>query len=230
MMGGCQEKRKIRRKGRVVEERGNEMKRLKKQISMMTLLFFMCCVVLPIGPATPAEAMEGTTLTDAQIEGAIAWALNNKRATQANGDALTCMQFVYAAYQSVGINIGKYGSFGSSMIAYEQIRSENPAHIHTGTAPRGALVLYEPAPANDGLGHIALSLGNGRVISGNYTTTNGEILAVEHPQDNHLFYYKEKRSKRLNSFCWIWPYGYDTSTVGTTVVVPTAVTIQNNCE
>lgn len=34
------------------------MKRLKRQISMLTLLFFMCCFVLPIIPPTPAEAAD----------------------------------------------------------------------------------------------------------------------------------------------------------------------------
>lgn len=92
------------------------MKRLKKQISTLTLLFFMCCFVLPIIPPTPAEAVEGTSLTDAQINAVIDWAYAN-----AYGSAYSnyqCLAYVYQAYHNaIGVNIGPGGSYSSAIEA-----------------------------------------------------------------------------------------------------------------
>lgn len=190
------------------------MKRLKKQISMMTLLFFMCCVVLPIGPVTPAEAAEGTTLTDAQITAVLNWAYAN-----AYGSAYSnyqCLAYVYQAYHNaIGINISPSGSYSSAIEASRNLK------LHSGEAPRGAIVFWEAAPGNSYYGHAGISLGGGRAISANVTLPNSSQKVWEHDIEGFL-YYGDGSSRKLAYIGWAWPYG----TEGTGGI--TSISIQNN--
>lgn len=186
------------------------MKRLKKQISTLTLLFFMCCFVLPIIPPTPAEAVEGTSLTDAQINAVIDWAYAN-----AYGSAYSnyqCLAYVYQAYHNaIGVNIGPGGSYSSAIEASRNLE------LHSGEAPRGAIVFWEAAPSNSYYGHAGISVGGGRAISANVTWSKYPDQRVfDHSIEGFLLY--DNSGRKLNYIGWAWPYGM--------IVEP--ISIQNN--
>ena len=190
------------------------MKRLKRQISMLTLLFFMCCFVLPIIPPTPAEAAEGTSLTDAQINAVIDWAYAN-----AYGSAYSnyqCLAYVYQAYHNaIGVNIGPGGSYSSAIEASRNLE------LHSGEAPRGAIVFWEAAPSNSYYGHAGISVGGGRAISANVTWSKYPDQRVfDHSIEGFLLY--DNSGRKLNYIGWAWPYGMG----GTDGITPSS--IQNN--
>ena len=116
--------------------------------------------------ATPGRVNAG-------IDEAIAWAASQVGSTSYRG---LCLLFVARAYGFAG-GSGEYSAYSKyqEMAAAGQISTE-------GVAPRGALVFFGPAPR--GLGHIMISLGDGRVIGGAVNNAIGEAdLATFHVAD-----------------------------------------------
>lgn len=91
-------------------------------------------------------------------EQAVAWALSQVGVSR---DAGYCLRFVDLAY-------GRTSGPASAYLVW----TGSPASLHrtSGTPPRGALVLWSSAIGR-GHGHIAISLGDGRMVS----TTSGAV-------------------------------------------------------
>lgn len=93
-------------------------------------------------------------------EHAVAWALSQ---VGVNRDSGFCLRFVDLAY-------GR----GSGPPSAYLVWTHSPVHLHrrAGIPPRGALVIWSNAIGR-GHGHIAISLGDGRMVS-----TTGSAVAV----------------------------------------------------
>lgn len=108
---------------------------------------------LPAGYRNPRSAAQ-----------AVAWALSQ---VGVHRDAGYCLRFVDLAY-------GRTSGPASAYLVW----TGSPASLHrtSGTPPRGALVLWSSAIGR-GHGHIAISLGDGRMIS--TTSTAVSILPIK---------------------------------------------------
>lgn len=146
--------------------------------------------------ATPASADDA-----AKIDTAVNWAV--ARNGQHVYDGL-CLSFVYDAYADAGVNIGSgYGNAIGYWNAHSGHQSgENP--------PKGALVFWDVNQYNSD-GHVALSLGNGMVIS-TYERSNHNVHTFAISDRNNAGY----RSTYLG---WMMPPGI---TAGSTDARPTA--------
>lgn len=107
--------------------------------------------MLPAGYSNPRSAEE-----------AVAWALSQVGVAR---DAGYCLRFVDLAY-------GRSSGPASAYLVW----TGSPAALHhtSGMPPRGALVVWSSAIGR-GHGHIAISLGDGRMVS----TTSGEIAILQ---------------------------------------------------
>ena len=80
-----------------------------------------------------------------------------------------CLGFIAAAYKTAGRPIP--GPYGASVSAASWWAAQSAAHKHaSGTPPRGALVFWGARKGYPD-GHVALSLGNGYVVSSSERTT-----------------------------------------------------------
>ncbi len=93
---------------------------------------------------------------------AVQWALSQVGVYRDSG---YCLRFVDLAY----------GRTSGPASAY-QVWTHSPAALHqvSGTPPRGAVVVWSSA-IGDGHGHIAVSLGDGRMVS----TTGGAVAVLQ---------------------------------------------------
>jgi hypothetical protein len=96
-------------------------------------------------------AARAIPLSSANIEGAIGWFEDHQGSSAYEG---LCEEAVEIAY----------GTIGRYPTAYDDWLAQRDKHTDWQDAPRGALVFYKPA-VDGGDGHIAISLGNGYVIS-----------------------------------------------------------------
>lgn len=113
-------------------------------------------VVADVDAALPAGYRNPRTATQA-----VAWALSQ---VGVHRDAGYCLRFVDLAY-------GRTSGPASAYLVW----TGAPASMHrtSGTPPRGALVLWSSAIGR-GHGHIAISLGDGRMVS----TTSGAVSVL----------------------------------------------------
>ena len=130
-------------------------------ILLVALAFF----VRP-APATPATVnLDETAATVGQVQAAIRYAHNHLNQDYDDG---LCLQFVWEAWESAGIDIG--GRFNSdTAFAYWQADPEGwtkvaSTHVYN-SPPAGALVFWgNNQYVSDG-GHVGISVGDGTVIS-----------------------------------------------------------------
>lgn len=95
--------------------------------------------------------------------GAINWAFNHYGSTAYEG---LCLHFVALAYGY------SHAGWATAEIGGDWIASHG--YMHTGVPPRGALVWYHNS---SGDGHVALSLGEGKVIS---TSVGGRVAVADY--------------------------------------------------
>lgn len=103
------------------------MRKFKKQISAVTLLFF--CAAL-FCRSFRQEAAPYTDLTDAQIEAVVSWAYDKAYGSPYSN--YQCLAYVYQAYHNaIGVNIGPGGSFGSAIEASRNLplHYDAPANV-----------------------------------------------------------------------------------------------------
>jgi cell wall-associated NlpC family hydrolase len=114
--------------------------------------------------ATPTLAVAN----DPAEGSAVAWAEDQLRSTQWDGE---CLQFVDDAYSQAGVDIGSQSSSTYSAVNYWNGYSEtkNPPSTNP---PVGALIFYGATSANPD-GHVAMSVGNGRAISSEERDNSG---------------------------------------------------------
>lgn len=102
----------------------------------------------PCGGGAPAPAQQSS-----RESRAIGWATNQVGSGAYN---FACQRFVENAF-------GTSGRFGSAIAMFNTLRSQGA--IRGGSAPAGALV-FSQSKWDKGYGHVAISLGNGRYVSG----------------------------------------------------------------
>lgn len=85
---------------------------------------------------------------------AVSWAVSQVGSNSYN---FACQRFVENAY-------GTAGRFGSAIQMYNTLRAQGAVRTG-GTPPAGALV-FSKSSYDRGYGHVALSIGNGRYVSG----------------------------------------------------------------
>jgi hypothetical protein len=83
-----------------------------------------------------------------------------------------CIKLTVAAYLDAGL--GRIPSAGSAAAMYRTYLNRGP--VHAGTGPVGALVFWPNAAG--GTGHVALSLGDGRVVTTNGYDTNRKVNSI----------------------------------------------------
>lgn len=125
--------------------------------------------LLPAGYSNPRAA-----------EQAVAWALSQVGAYR---DAGYCLRFVDLAY-------GRASGPASAYLVWT--RSPSALHRTSGVPPRGAIVVWSSAIGR-GHGHIAISLGDGRMVS----TTSGAVSILSIRGFSDAAYYG-----------WMPPYFY----------------------
>jgi hypothetical protein len=86
-----------------------------------------------------------------------------------------CLKFTWWAYTNGKTVTGKGYQDAVQMIYGDRTRSAVPGIIRTGTPPAGAVVLYDSSTSSS-VGHAAISIGGGRVIS---NSVNGKIGEVD---------------------------------------------------
>jgi cell wall-associated NlpC family hydrolase len=117
----------------------------------------------PAATTAPRLARTATNLR-ASVAQAIAYATNRVGAVR---DVGWCLKFVANAYGFDG------AGFQSAWYNYTVFKRWHLVAT-AGTPPRGALVWYGPGPL--GQGHVAISLGDGRIVS---TTSNGRAVGIQ---------------------------------------------------
>jgi len=114
---------------------------------------------IPRCDAAPAPAV--APATSAAAEKAIAWMATRSGSRQYDG---LCLAAVYQAYLAAGKNITAGLPYGPSHdSAYSFWTVAGNKHPGDRNAPRGALVFFRSAVGAPG--HVAISLGNGQMIS-----------------------------------------------------------------
>lgn len=123
------------------------------------------CPVTAIATATSAPKMAASNvIVRATIEQAIAYATTRVGAVR---DVGWCLKFVANAYGFTG------AGYQSAWYNYTVFKRWNMVAT-SGAPPRGALVWYGPGPLAQG--HVAISLGDGRIVS---TTSNGHAVGIQ---------------------------------------------------
>ena len=102
-----------------------------------------------------AFSVSAASVSEAQIDGAIAWARNVSFSTGYNGRSFSgmCLAFCQLAYSSQGVTVGVWGN--------AQNAGNNLIEHYDMDPPKGALVFFENS---NGLGHVGISLGDGTYI------------------------------------------------------------------
>lgn len=125
----------------------------KHHFRWLAVILAVCALVFGLN-ATPAA---GSTSEDSSISKAVAWAENLIGQDKYQG---YCLQFVHDAYAAAGKDIGS--GYGNAVGYWDG----HPSLHHAGdtNAPVGALVFWGANTYNSD-GHVALSIGNGVVVS-----------------------------------------------------------------
>lgn len=119
-------------------------------------------ITVPGDPAQVDELLPAGYRNPRTAEQAVQWALSQVGVQRDSG---YCLRFVDLAY----------GRTSGPASAY-QVWTQSPASLHhvSGTPPRGAVVVWSSA-IGGGHGHIAVSLGGGRMVS----TTGGAVAVLD---------------------------------------------------
>lgn len=119
-------------------------------------------VALPGDPSQVDALLPAGYHNPRTAEQAVQWALSQVGVFRDSG---YCLRFVDLAY----------GRTSGPASAY-QVWTQSPASLHhvSGTPPRGAVVVWSSA-IGGGHGHIAVSLGDGRMVS----TTGGAVSVLD---------------------------------------------------
>ena len=103
-----------------------------------------------------------------------------------------CVAFVYLAWHNRGA--GRTLQYrGNARPLYDQYVARGPHPTKTGTPPRGALVFWNAVSGGTNFGHVAISLGNGRVVG-----TQG--------WDNQLLPTTDRAIWSTSYLGWVLPY------------------------
>lgn len=186
---------------------------MKKRLSALVLftltlaVFFAGCNRAPAesaikNTASASAAAAASTETSsaksekepsgASIDHAISWAqsqIGNETFPYADGDGscksyYMCAMFVANAYGSVT------SFYGSAYIMWTSV-SQHQGDLD---APRGSLVFFDRNDSNDGLGHVALCTGDGKIIEAGHSLVRSGTISDD-----------AKDSKYLG---WAWPPPY----------------------
>jgi hypothetical protein len=111
------------------------------------------------------------TIGDPRAANAVAWgvSLANARSTSYPG---LCEKFVENAYNTTG-------KYPTAIAAFNSLKAGGAIHTTSTTIPIGALVFSEYVPWDGGSGHVELSEGNGRYVSGG-ASTSGAVNVAEY--------------------------------------------------
>ena len=121
------------------------------------------------GSSTPVVRLQETAASSSEIQNAITYA---QKYAGTNTDEGLCLQFVYEAWKSAGVDIGGYFPSDTALLywtndpmGWVKHASSNPPAYPNSPPPAGALVFWGNNKwVSDG-GHVALSLGGGSVVS-----------------------------------------------------------------
>lgn len=119
-------------------------------------------------------------------DGALAWARSQLGSPEDNG---YCLQFVFDAYQSTGVDIGAAPTAVDWWNAHAS--GQHPGDT---TPPAGALVFWNQTPTN-GAGHVGIAEGGDTVIS-TYEESNSNV---------HEFSIASRNSAGFPYLGWIMP-------------------------
>jgi len=117
----------------------------------------------PLNPNNTNSSGRGDAVAD--------WALKSVGSNKDNG---WCLRFVNDAFQNAG---GQRLSYNSAKDAYNAQRSQGNMNTFdpSDPPPKGAAIFWPATKANGGNGHVAVSLGDGRVMSSGW---DGQPSAV----------------------------------------------------
>ena len=108
----------------------------------------------------------GSTPTASREDRAVSWAISQKGS----------MSYKYLCQRFVENAFGTSGQYGSAAAMYNAMKNAGKVSTSKTGIPKGAVVYSRGLDAN---GHVELSIGNGRTITGGYDPKYGQGTVVE---------------------------------------------------